>query len=166
SVLSSDTPSEFTEELLRRRGLDEDFENDPEKMLAELHRTRTARDDERLFALAELSFVHARQQNKREYYLASAVYAYAYLASAERRAEVAPPADPRVRWAIDLYNVAMTFGLMESTPPADGVGEPQQDVLLTERTLELPFGRLELKSSPDEFLWGGYRMTRFIPLID
>src|SRR5262249_17459580 len=36
SVLSSDTPSEFTEELLRRRGLDEDFQNDPEKMLAEL----------------------------------------------------------------------------------------------------------------------------------
>jgi len=135
-------------------------------MLAELHRTRTSRDDERLFALAELSFVHARQQNKREYYLASAVYAYAYLASAERRAEVAPPADPRVRWAIDLYNVAMTFALMESTPPADGVGEPQQDVLLTERTLELPFGRLELKSPPDQFSWGGYRMTRFIPLID
>src|SRR5262249_20414449 len=87
-------------------------------------------------------------------------------AGAKRGAEGAPPADPRVRWAIDLYNVAMTFGLMESTPPADGVGEPQQDVLLTERTLELPFGRLELKSSPDEFLWGGYRMTRFIPLID
>ena len=166
SVLSADTPSAFTEQLLRRQGLDEAFEKDPEALLAELHRTRTSRDSDRLFALAELSFVHGREHNKREYMLVSAVYAYAYLANAERRAQVAPAADPRVRWAVDLYNVALTFGLMQSPPPANGTDPPRAEVLLTERTLELPFGRLQLQNHPDQFLWGGYRLTRFIPLID
>src|SRR5262245_7186080 len=171
SVLSADSPSSFTEQLLRRRGLDEEFERDPEAMLAELHRTRTSSDPERLFALAELRFIHGRQTNKPQYVLASAVYAYAFLASPERRTELMPAADPRVRWAVDLYNVALTFGLMESTPPANDMETAQaealqEEVLLTARTLDLPFGRLELQNHPDQFSWGGYRMTRFIPLID
>jgi len=166
SVLSADTPSAFTEQLLRRRGLDEAFEKDPEAVLAELHRTRTSRDSDRLFALAELSFIHGRETHKREYLLASAVYAYAYLASPERRTQVAPAADPRVRWAVDLYNVALTFGLMESSPPANDVDPPRDDVLLTDRTLDLPFGRIQLQGRPEQFVWGGYRLTRFIPLID
>ena len=166
SVLSADTPSAFTEQLLRRRGLDEAFEKDPEAVLAELHQTRTSRDSDRLFALAELSFIHGRETHKRGYLLASAVYAYAYLADPERRTQVAPAADPRVRWAVDLYNVALTFGLMESSPPANDVDRPREDVLLTDRTLDLPFGRIQLQGRPEQFVWGGYRLTRFIPLID
>jgi len=166
SVLSADTPSAFTEQLLRRRGLDEAFEKDPEAVLAELHQTRTSRDSDRLFALAELSFIHGRETHKRGYLLASAVYAYAYLANPERRTQVAPAADPRVRWAVDLYNVALTFGLMESSPPANDVDRPREDVLLTDRTLDLPFGRIQLQGRPEQFVWGGYRLTRFIPLID
>src|SRR5206468_3312999 len=155
-----------------------------EGVLAELHRMRTSRDNERLFALAELSFVHGRAHNKREYVLASAIYAYAFLASAERRAELMPAADPRVRWAVDIYNVAMTFALLESPPspangaqppsptnfaqppPANGAQPPPTEVLLTGRTLALPFGQVELESPREQFLWGGYRLTRFIPLID
>jgi hypothetical protein len=165
SVLSADAPSVFTEQLLRRRGLDDAFENNPEAMLAELHRTRTSRDSDRLFAVAELSFLHGRENNKREYVLAAAVYAYAFLVSRERRAEIAPAADPRVRWAVDLYNIALTFGLTE-TIPANGQGPPHDEVVLTERTLDLPFGRLQLRNRPEQFLWGGYRLTRFIRLID
>ncbi|HSE04185.1 MAG TPA: hypothetical protein VLK35_08565 [Methylomirabilota bacterium] len=166
SVLSADAPSAFTEQLLRRRGLDEAFEKDPEALLAELHRTRTSRDSDRLFALAELSFLHGRESNKPEYFLASAVYAYAFLVSAERRAGVMPAADPRVRWAVDLYNVAMTFGLLESPPPGNETGPARDEVNLTVRTLDLPFGRLELQARPEHFVWGGYRLTRFVPLIE
>src|SRR5262249_13386091 len=108
SVLSADSPSEFTEQLLRRHGLEAEVERDHDAMLAELHRTRTNRDYERLFALAELSFIHGRHTHKQPYVLAAAVYAYAFLASAERRAQLAPPTDPRFRWAVDLYNVALT----------------------------------------------------------
>lgn len=166
SVLSGEAPSAFTEQLLRRQGLDEAFAKDPEVVLEELHRTRTTRDHERLFALAELSFQHGREHDKREYLLAAAVYAYAFLVSTERRAEVMPAADPRVRWAVDLYNVALTFGLMASPPSADAVDPPRGEVLLTDRTLPLPFGRLELQTRPEQFVWGGYRLTRFIPLLD
>jgi hypothetical protein len=166
SVLSGETPSAFTEQLLRREGLEDAFEKDPEVVLAGLHRTRTIRDHERLFALAELSFQHGRTHEKREYLLAAAVYAYAFLVSPERRAEVMPPADPRVRWAVDLYNVALTFGLVASPPSADAVDPPRGEVLLTDRTLPLPFGRLELQTRPEQFVWGGYRLTRFIPLLD
>lgn len=166
SVLSGEAPSAFTEQLLRRHGLDDAFAKDPEGVLEELHRTRTRRDHERLFALAELSFQHGRQHGKREYLLAAAVYAYAFLASRERRAEVMPAADPRVRWAVDLYNVALTFGLMASPPLGDGVDLSRGEVLLADRTLPLPFGRLELQTRPEQFVWGGYRLTHFIPLLD
>ena len=166
SALSADAPSAFTEQLLGRRGLDEAFEKDPEALLSDLHRTRTNRDSDRLFALAELSFIHGREGKKREYLLASAVYAYAFLVSRERRAEMMPAVDPRVRWAADLYNVALTLGLMESSAPVNGLGPPREEVLLTDRTLELPFGSLQLQNRPEQFLWGGYRLTRFIPLID
>ena len=82
-MLSADAPSTFTEQLLRRRGLDEQFAKDPEAALEELHRLRTSTDYDRLFALAELSFLHGRATNKRPYLLAAGVYAYAFLASAD-----------------------------------------------------------------------------------
>ena len=173
SVLSSDEPSEFTAQLLRRRGLEEAFEQDPEATLADMHRTlagvpafAAARETDRLFAIAELSFIHGRETNKREYLLAAALYAYAFLADAQRQAGTLPAADPRVRWAADLYNVAMTLGLTESIPSVDGTAPPRDEVLLTNRTLRLPFGTLELQNRPEQFLWGGYRLIRFIPLID
>jgi pimeloyl-ACP methyl ester carboxylesterase len=165
SVLSADVPSAFTEQLLRRRGLDEAFERDPEGTLAELHRTRTSRNSDRLFALAELSFLHGRETDKREYLLAAAVYSYAFLVDRERRAESVPAADPRVRWAVDLYNVALTFGLTERVA-TNGQGEGRDEVLLTERTLELPFGSIQLQNQPEQFLWGGYRLAHFLRLID
>jgi len=165
SVLSADAPSEFTEQLLRRQGLDEGFGKDPEATLEQLHRMRTSPDYDRLFALAELSFLHGRSSNNGPYILASAVYAYAFLASAERREQLMPQADPRVRWAADLYNVALTFGLMAS-PTTEGGDTPSAEVVLTERTLQLPFGSLELHNQPEQFVWGGYHLTRFIPLIE
>src|SRR4030095_15050495 len=111
SGLSAAPPSTLTEQCLGRRGLDDAFENNPEAMLAELHRTRTTRDSDRLFALAELSFLHGREKNKREYVLAAAVYAYAFLVSRERRAETMPAADPRVRWAGGPHHNAVAFAL-------------------------------------------------------
>ena len=48
--------------------------------LAELHGgLRPADDDDRLFALAELSFLHADRTGDRAHFLASAVYAWALL---------------------------------------------------------------------------------------
>src|SRR5882724_13017655 len=159
SVLSDDRPSAFTEQFLRRHGLEERYEQEPEKLLDELRRTQTSRDrdHDRLFALAELYFLHGGRTQKRECYLAAALYAYAFLASGERRGSVAPQADPRVPLAADLYNVGLTLGLTV-THPDEGI--------LANRTLSLPFGELELRHDPEQFRWGSYRLTRFIPLIE
>jgi hypothetical protein len=167
SVLSTGEPSAFTEQLLRRRGLDKRFASEPEAVLDELRRTQTPRDTDRLFALAELSFLHADRASKREYHLAAAIYAYAFLANAERRAEAVPAADPRVRLAADLYNLGMTRGLTVSpAAPSNGAAPvATEEVVLDDRTLPLPFGQLALHGHPGQRMWGGYRLQRFIPLI-
>jgi hypothetical protein len=169
SVLSDDRPSAFTEQLLRRHGLEERYEQEPEKLLDELRRTQTSRDrdHDRLFALAELYFLHGGRAQKRECYLAAALYAYAFLASGERGGTVAPQADPRVPLAADLYNVGLTLGLIVTHPTAeDGLAAPSDEGILADRTLSLPFGELELRHDPEQFRWGSYRLTRFIPLTE
>jgi len=168
NALSAGRPTPFTEQLLRRHGLEARFKKAPEALLDELHRTHLAQESDRLFALAELCFLHAKREGKRDYYLASAVYAYAFLESPEMKGAVAPAADPRFRVAADLYNVGMTFALTVTPPaPIENGSKPEpNEVVLGERNLPLPFGRVELRSPPEQFLWGGYRMSRFIPLIE
>ena len=80
NVLSTGEPGSFSVQLLRRLNLIDKFADDPAKVLAVLHKTLKPKGDEdRLMALAELSFFHAEQSEERSYYLASAVYAYAYV---------------------------------------------------------------------------------------
>ncbi|MGH7380811.1 MAG: esterase/lipase family protein [Candidatus Methylomirabilales bacterium] len=160
NVLSAGEPSAPSEQLLQRRGLYDRFKEDPEATLAQLRGTGSALNPNVLFALAELSFFHAEKEHKQDYYLAAAVYAYAFLVHDERASAV-PAADPRVLLAGDLYNLGLSLGLKVS-PPESEVDE----VVLTDRTLALPFGQLELRADPDTFLWGSYRMSRFIPLIE
>jgi len=169
SVLSDHRSSAFTEQLLRRHGFEERYEQEPEKRLDELRRIQTSRDrdHERLFALAELYFLHGGRAQKRECYLAAALYAHAFLASGERRGTVAPQADPCVPLAAELYNVGLTLGLILTRPTAqDGLPAPSDEGILANRTLPLPFGELELRHDPEQFRRGSYRLTRFIPLIE
>lgn len=160
SALSAGEPSAPTEQLLHQLGLYDRFEEDPAATLAQLRGTGAEMSPDLLFALTELSFLHAERERSRDYYLAAAVYAYAFLVHNERRSSDAPAADPRVRLAGDLYNIGLSQGLTVSRPDT-GVDE----VVLTDGTLPLSFGRLELQTNPDDFLWGGYRMSRFIPMI-
>jgi pimeloyl-ACP methyl ester carboxylesterase len=159
SVLSTGQPSAATEQVLVRTGLAQRFKDDPEAALATLRETGEDLSRDRLFALAELSFVHAENTHKPEYYLAAAVYAYAFLLPSDGTERSAPlsPIDPRLRLAADLYNLGLTLGL--STPERDRV-------LLEAGTQPLPFGTLTLASDPEQFLWGGYRMSGFIPVAE
>ncbi|MEE8580334.1 MAG: hypothetical protein V3T33_01990, partial [Myxococcota bacterium] len=82
NALSSDEPSTFSAQLLQRVGLRERFQQEPEEVLAELHAALSpSRAPNLLFALSELSFLHAEKRGERPYFLASAVYAYAFLFS-------------------------------------------------------------------------------------
>jgi hypothetical protein len=80
NVLSAERPSSFASRELINLNLYQRFEDEPEKALAEMHSGLAPKGDEdRVFALAELSFVHAQNSGERIHYLASAVYAYAFL---------------------------------------------------------------------------------------
>ncbi len=156
SVLSAGKPSAWSVQVLNRTNLAERFQADPEATLQALREplTRGVTPD-RLFALAELSFLHAQQTRTREYYLASAAYAYAFLFPEER----APPdaLDPRPRLAADLYNLALAAGFAAR----DG-----RDLAVEPGIVRLPFGRLQLSLAPAELEWSGYRFTRLVPVGD
>ena len=156
NVLSSGELSATTQQVLLRLGLAERFEEEPEAVLAELRGSGSDLSRDQLSALAELSFAYADKSQKQEYYLAAAVYAYAFLLPADK-AQAPRPVDPRNRLAAVLYNLGLTLGL--KTPV-----EYQVDIEAGKRPL--PFGTLELTIDPKDFVWGGYRMSRFVPMAE
>ena len=157
NVLSAGEPSTWSKQVLHRSNLTERFDADPAAVLNILHKTLAGlsedRWQDRLFALAELSFFYAENSADRPHYLAAAVYAYAFLApETGTRVE---PLDPRVRLAADIYNRGLTRGL--STPI-------EAEVVLEAGSQPLPFGELVLTTDPANFFWSGYRFKRFIPV--
>jgi pimeloyl-ACP methyl ester carboxylesterase len=155
NVLSVGRPSEWSTQVLHRNDLFDAFEKDQAAALAELHRRLQQRVTvERLFALAELSFLHAQESGKREYYLAAAAYAYAFILP-EREESPIRPIDPRGRLAVDLYNL----GVARAFATSEG-----EEVKLEPGTRPLPFGELTLTVDPSQFLWAGYRFSRFVPV--
>src|SRR5262245_50804919 len=188
NVLSSGTPSSDSLQVLVRQDLLAQFEQDPAAALATLRtRLQTTNDsrvlNNRLFALAELSFLHAEQRKGRRagqsqqcltqkgkicwsgdelkeadtdraYYLAAAVYAYAFLFPDDPRDAPRDPADPRLRLAYDLYNRGL----------AEGLGTVnEEEVALVSGLHPLPFGTLEIESTATTFSWAGYRLEHFVP---
>jgi pimeloyl-ACP methyl ester carboxylesterase len=175
SVLSADKLSAPSEQVLRRQGLAERFEDDPGAAIKELRGDGTNLSRDHLFTLAEMSFLYAEQGNQQDHYLAAALYAYAFMLESLNYS--ANALDPRSRLAADLYNQGLTRGLAVPPQPsspssADGADSENglvlgiSEVSLADRTLPLPFGELELKNNPDDFLWSGYRLSRFIAVGD
>lgn len=156
SVLTGRVPSASTRELLTRLGLRERFERDPEAALAELGRGLAREGDaDRLFALAELSFLRASQTRRPEQALTAAVYAYAFLF-----ARGGPPLDtfdPRVQIARHLYNRGLTRGL----ETASGL-----EVAIEARRFTAPVGTIDVQLDPDETRWVGWRLEHFVPAAD
>jgi hypothetical protein len=157
NVLSADKPSSFSARELMNRNLYQRFEEDPAKALAEMHASLASEGDEDLlFALAELSFFHAEQSGERSYYLAAAVYAYAFLLPGEHGTRPRP-IDPRARWAVDLYNQSLT----QAAKSAEGAY-----AIPMGGTFKLPFGELAVTFNEADLIWAGYRLKDFIPAAD
>jgi pimeloyl-ACP methyl ester carboxylesterase len=156
NVLSTGELSQFTENVLRQWGLDQLAEKDPAAALAALHEATVESDlrPDDLFTLAELSFAHAAAGGGRPYYLATAIYAYAFLFP-EGLGEPPSPFDPRFRWAVDLYNRALT----DAFTSADG-----QEFEPRGGRFRLPFGEIEVAFDESELLWSGRRLTAFVPV--
>ncbi len=160
SAVSARQPSEPAKTVLRRLGLMDRFDTEPAQVLTELHQGLKPSDDEdRLFALAELSFLHADRTHDRAYFLASAIYAWALLFPEDDTARRIEASDPRYRLAYDLYNQAVANGLAAKR----GKGADQDEVRLTPWTYKLPFGTLRVRLEESGLTWGGYRLDRFIP---
>jgi hypothetical protein len=156
SALSAEQPSEPSKMVLRRLGLLDRFAAEPAVVLAELHGGLSPRgDDDRLFALAELSFLHADRTDDRAYFLASAVYAWALLFPDDAAGTPLQPWDPRFRLAYDLYNQAVAKGL--------AAARRQDEVRLEPGVRKLPFGTLQVTLDESGLWWGGYRLEQFIP---
>jgi hypothetical protein len=157
NVLSVGEPSVYSTRILERLALSGQFKDEPEVVLAELNSGLGKTDEhDRLFALSELSFAYAEDSRDQAYYLASAVYAYAFLFPANIT-EAARPYDPRRRLAVDLYNRGIALGLAAK----DG-----NEVDLDAREVSLPFGTLILSANPDQFNYSGSRLTKFASLTD
>jgi pimeloyl-ACP methyl ester carboxylesterase len=153
SVLSGDALSSPTLQILNRSGLTETIQSDPAAAIAVLHRGMpTASRSDRLFALAELSFLHAARSGDRAFYLAAALYAYAFLFPQDP-AGAPDPFDPRLRTAVDLYNRGLSGGFTEPE---------SRHVVFEQKAYRLPFGELAVRIEPDEFRWGPFRLIDFI----
>ncbi len=153
SILSSDELSASTRQILNCSNFTKRFRSQPAEVLAALHKgLTTANDADRLFALAELSYAYASESGPKSYYLASAIYAYAFLFPEGGRSD---PNwfDPRVRIALDLYNrsLAETFTTTDRTR-----------VIVDEGSFPLPFGELTVVINGEEFRWGSFRLVDFV----
>jgi pimeloyl-ACP methyl ester carboxylesterase len=155
SALSGNRPSAFARQVLRREGLDDAFRQDPAGTLS------TLRDgilwdfpDAQLFAIAELSFLHATRGGGRAYYADSTVFAYAFISWIAAELD---PLDPRLRLAADLYNRALARALVD---PSSG------EISLEHRQLALPSGSLELTTRSEQLTWGGYRLVDLTPAAE
>ncbi len=157
NILTTGKPSDYSTQILERSALSERFKSDPPTVLAELNSGLGKPDErDRLFALSELSFAYAEDSGNQSYYLASAAYAYAFLFPTNP-ADAPGPYDPRLTFAVDLYNRGIALGLATK----DG-----NQVDLSARQLSLPFGALDLGIEPEGFDYGGNHLTKFVSLAD
>jgi pimeloyl-ACP methyl ester carboxylesterase len=159
NALTSGRPSEWTRILLRRQDLLQLSRADPEVAIERLHELAAAGEatPEALFALAELSFLFAREKapdggSRRAHYLASAVYAWAVLFGGGERDEIAR-VDPRGGLAAELYNHAIAAALRND----DGDFEPRAGLH------SLPFGTLDISFDLEALEWGRRRLTELQP---
>jgi len=158
SALTVGEPSNASRNVLYQWELYDAYYDTPAAALVALHRivvdgTGTAND---VFALAELSFLHAEASGERAYFFAAAVYAWAFLfpSGADR---LPGRFDPRVRVATDIYNRAVTLAFMGR----DGTYvEPRGG------TFALPFGRLEVGFDPASLIWSDRQLVDFVPTAE
>ena len=159
NVLSTDDLSDATRIALRRHNLTEQFDEAPEAALAKLHGSVVsegsgANDD--LFALAKLSFYHAERGGRQPYYLAAAVYSFAFLFP-EDTTQQPVAMGPRYRWACDIYDGALTLGFKAAK--GDNL-EPRAG------RFALPFGAIDVAFDDADLTWGNRRLKDFVPVAE
>ena len=158
SATTTGEPTWQTRNVLLEQGLLVEFEENPEEVLAALHKTMatTGGDPDLLFALAELSFLHGQATGSSSYQLAGAIYAYAFLFPEDGGA--APGRfDPRLRIAADLYN----WALMAPFASEDG-----STVVPRSEVFGLPFGKIDVAFDPGSLRLGHRELYNFVRIAE
>ena len=156
NVISTGGLTRRSQNLLYERDLRERFREDPAGALAQLHADLVADrlDARELGPLAELTFHYARDRGGSPYYLAAALYAWAYLFPDDPK-DRPDRLDPSVRLATEIYNRGLSKGLR-----LDGM------VDLRPARRPLPFGTLDVHVDEGTLVWSGHQLYDFYPLID
>lgn len=154
NVLTTGQLSGTTQIVLRQLDLLETYREKPDLALQTLNQivVMGPRQQDQIFALAEMAFLHAERTNDRSYFMASVVYSYAFLFPGQP-IERPNPFDPRLRNAADIYNRALTRALAAD----DGLHVDVRGGVFT-----LPFGTLTINFDPESMQWAGRRITRFV----
>ena len=154
NVLTTGQLSGPTQIALRRLDLLQTYAENPELAMRALTQIVVLgpQHQDQIFALAEMAFLHAERTNDRSYFMASVVYAYAFLFPG-KPIERPNAFDPRLRNAADIYNRALTRALAAD----DGLQVNVRGGVFT-----LPFGSLTINFDPETMQWAGRRITGFV----
>src|SRR3974390_2092304 len=132
NALTTDELSRSARNVLRRWVLSERYDEDPAGAIAALHTIATdgRGDQDEVITLAEMAYLYAEKTHQRPYYLAAAIYSYAFLFP-EKGLAPPSPYDPRLRLAADLYSLGIVHGFTSAD---------ETTVDFRSGDYELPFG--------------------------
>ncbi|WP_240554688.1 esterase/lipase family protein [Acetobacter cibinongensis] len=156
SALISNTLSTTSLTTLRRQNLLDTWRRNPAEAINRL-RSMTQRQfyaqslTDQLFTLSELTYLHARKTHDKAYFMAAALYAYAYLNPRAPDAERPSPFSQHFRQACDIYMLSLT----------EAFGAPVQ---VASQHWTLPFGTLDLDGVPSSYKWYGHSLADLRPL--
>ncbi len=156
NVIVSGKLSRRTQNVLYEHDLVDRFKQDPKGALAELHAELVAGQlgAQGTGALAELTFYHAKRAGGRPYYLAAALYAWAFLFPDDPKLKP-EMLDAYIRMANEIYNRGLTQGLAKG-----------DNVELSSGTHPLPFGTLDVQVDESSLVWSGHQLHDFFPVAD
>ena len=154
--LTADELSPSARNVLRRWVLSERFDDDPAGAIAALHGIVAdgRGDEDEVITLAEMSYLYAEETRQRPYFLAAAIYSFAFLFP-EKGLAPPSPYDPRLRLAADLYSLGIihTFASADDTTVEFKSGDYQ-----------LPFGWVHVAVNPSGFEWHNRRVVALTPV--
>jgi len=156
NALNRKEPTPDTHTILLRYNQQDVFEKNPDAALQVIHKKAVeTRDRNEIFALAELNYLAAERLSRsvkpweprdaRDYYLASAVYAYFFLFG---EADQPPPDgfDLRFRVACELYNNGLGLALTKRK-------SQDAEAILTSGERKLPVGSLPVQVDASQLPW-------------
>jgi pimeloyl-ACP methyl ester carboxylesterase len=156
NALTADELSPSARNVLRRWVLSDRYDDDPAGAIAALHTIVTdgRGDEDEVITLAEMAYLYAEKTHQRPYFLAAAIYSFAFLFP-ERGLQPPSPYDPRFRLAADLYSL----GIIHAFASVDDT-----TVEFKNGNYQLPFGWVDVAVNPSGFEWHNRRVVALTPV--